>query len=119
MRKLRTRRVAGPDPPPGPAAPGRRDRLADRLTGVGHRTLAGSFGRCIRSVESDEYGRAVTVSEPSERDRGAPATARIAPENKRANVGDLTVAVSSLVLMIGIFLPWFEFGDPATGYYSF
>jgi hypothetical protein len=61
----------------------------------------------------------VTVSEPSERDRGASASARIAPENKRANVGDLTVAVSSLVLVIGIFLPWFEFGDPATGYYSF
>ncbi len=59
------------------------------------------------------------MSGPSERDQGAPATARMALEKRRVDVGDLTVAVSSLVLVIGIFLPWFEFGDPATGYYSF
>lgn len=60
----------------------------------------------------------MSVSEPSERDH-APATARIRFDRKRLGVGDLTVAVSSVVLMIGIFLPWFEFGDTVTGYYSF
>ncbi len=38
---------------------------------------------------------------------------------KRLGIGDLTVAVSSVALMIGIFLPWFEFGDATTGSYSF
>jgi hypothetical protein len=61
----------------------------------------------------------VTVSEPSEREHGAPPSARISFDRKRLGAGDLTVAASSVVLMIGIFLPWFEFGDTVTGYYSF
>jgi hypothetical protein len=37
----------------------------------------------------------------------------------RLGVGDFMVGVGSVVLMIGIFLPWFDFGSGATGYFSF
>lgn len=45
--------------------------------------------------------------------------ARIRFDGKRLGVGDVMVASASLVLMIGIYLPWFEFGSRATGYFSF
>jgi hypothetical protein len=44
---------------------------------------------------------------------------RIRFDRRRLGVGDVIVAGASLVLMIGIYLPWFEFGSKATGYFSF
>src|SRR5580700_10539959 len=43
----------------------------------------------------------------------------IRPDIKRLGTGDLTVAAASVALMIGVFLPWYRFGDPVTGYYHF
>jgi len=44
---------------------------------------------------------------------------RIRFDPKRLGVGDVMVAGASLVLIIGIYLPWFEFGSRSTGYFSF
>jgi len=44
---------------------------------------------------------------------------RIRLDPQRLGVGDVMVAGASLVLMIGIYLPWFEFGSRSTGYFSF
>jgi hypothetical protein len=33
--------------------------------------------------------------------------------------GELVAGVASVVLVIGVFLPWFRFGSRATGYFSF
>jgi len=63
--------------------------------------------------------RRVPVGRSASEIRASPATRRIRFDRKRVGVGDLTMAVSSVVLMVGIFLPWFEFGDTVTGYYSF
>jgi peptidoglycan/LPS O-acetylase OafA/YrhL len=35
------------------------------------------------------------------------------------NTGDRIAGISSVALMVGAFLPWFEFGSNATGYFSF
>jgi hypothetical protein len=43
----------------------------------------------------------------------------IRPDRRRVSTGELIVAVAGVVLMVGIFLPWFEFGDALTGSYSF
>jgi hypothetical protein len=40
-------------------------------------------------------------------------------ETNRLGVGDVIAGVGSVALMIGIFLPWFEFGSKGTGYFSF
>ncbi len=45
--------------------------------------------------------------------------ARIRFDVRRLGVGDVMVAGASLVLAIGIHLPWFEFGSRSTGYFSF
>jgi len=37
----------------------------------------------------------------------------------RPGPGDLIVGGACIALMIGIFLPWFEFGSAPTGYFSF
>jgi hypothetical protein len=39
--------------------------------------------------------------------------------SRRLGIGDLTVALASVALMIGVVLPWFEFGSSVTGSYSF
>ncbi len=38
---------------------------------------------------------------------------------KHLSLGDLIVGVASVAFMIGILLPWFEFGSSATGTFSF
>lgn len=38
---------------------------------------------------------------------------------KRLGLGDRIVGLASVALMIGILLPWFEFGSTATGTFSF
>ena len=45
--------------------------------------------------------------------------AKIRLDIRRLGVGDLTVAGASVAIMIGVFLPWYEFGDPGVGYYHF
>jgi hypothetical protein len=40
-------------------------------------------------------------------------------DTDRLGVGDVIAGVGSVALMIGVFLPWFEFGSRATGYFSF
>lgn len=37
----------------------------------------------------------------------------------RLHGGELVAGVASVVLVIGVFLPWFRFGSRATGYFSF
>ena len=44
---------------------------------------------------------------------------RIRFDGRRLGIGDAMVAGASLVLAIGIYLPWFEFGSTASGYFSF
>jgi hypothetical protein len=51
--------------------------------------------------------------------QGFPGMAKIRLDIKRLGIGDLTVAGTSVAIMIGVFLPWYEFGDPAVGYYHF
>ncbi len=62
--------------------------------------------------------------------RGAPAAFVSVPSSQAASVSfrfalgwlggaNLVVGGASVALMIGIFLPWFEFGSDATGYFSF
>ena len=38
---------------------------------------------------------------------------------RRLSTGDWIAGISSAALMVGVFLPWFEFGSNATGYFSF
>jgi hypothetical protein len=38
---------------------------------------------------------------------------------KRLTLGDRIAGGASLALLIGIFLPWFDFGSAETGYFSF
>jgi len=38
---------------------------------------------------------------------------------KRLGIGDLVVGGANLALMIGVFLPWFDFGTATTGHFSF
>jgi hypothetical protein len=45
--------------------------------------------------------------------------ARIRFDTRRLGVGDVVAGIASVALMVGIFLPWFEFGSRATGYFSF
>jgi hypothetical protein len=45
--------------------------------------------------------------------------ARIRFDISRLGIGELVVGGANLVLMIGVFLPWFDFGSPATGDFSF
>jgi len=46
-------------------------------------------------------------------------TARPGRGTGRLGPGDLFVGGACVALMVGIFLPWFEFGSADTGYYSF
>lgn len=48
-----------------------------------------------------------------------PTEAEIRFDATRLGVGDRIVGGASVALMIGIFLPWFEFGSVGTGYFSF
>jgi len=43
----------------------------------------------------------------------------IRPDIKRLGPGYCIAVVASAALMVGVFLPWFEFGDPVTGNFSF
>jgi hypothetical protein len=45
--------------------------------------------------------------------------ANIRFDPNRPGVGDVMATGGSVALTIGIFLPWFEFGSRATGYFSF
>ena len=45
--------------------------------------------------------------------------ANIRFDASRLGVGDVMAAGGSVALTIGVFLPWFEFGSRATGYFSF
>jgi hypothetical protein len=45
--------------------------------------------------------------------------ADIGSEPGRLGIGNVTVAAASVALMIGLVLPWFEFGSNVTGTYSF
>jgi hypothetical protein len=38
---------------------------------------------------------------------------------RRLTTGDRIAGISSAALMVGVFLPWFEFGSNMTGYFSF
>ncbi len=40
-------------------------------------------------------------------------------DSKRLHVADMIVGGASATLMLGIHLPWFDFGSPGTGYFSF
>jgi hypothetical protein len=40
-------------------------------------------------------------------------------DTTRLGSGDVIAGVGSVALMVGIFLPWFEFGSSGTGYFSF
>ena len=48
-----------------------------------------------------------------------PSTAPSGAKSGRPRLGDLVVGGACIALMIGIFLPWFEFGSTLTGYFSF
>jgi len=74
----------------------------------------------------DGYG----VSRDGGPSRGAPADCLSVPSSRARRVSfrfevrslratDLVVGGASVALMIGIFLPWFEFGSDVTGFFSF
>ncbi|HLM95157.1 MAG TPA: hypothetical protein VK283_02515 [Acidimicrobiales bacterium] len=68
-------------------------------------------------VPSDDgpTGGAAAVSVPSPQAHPRSFTFEV----RRLGVANLVVGGASVALMIGILLPWFEFGSDATGYFSF
>ena len=62
---------------------------------------------------------AVFVSVPSSHVPPEPIKFAIRFEVRRLGAANLVVGGASVALVIGILLPWFEFGSDVTGYFSF